>query len=193
MEKRHVATLCVLAIMAINTLTGCNYSYESKNPISTTDSTIVSQPTSVEPQDSLVDWSYTGKPIVDYFNSERGIFGVEFELIHNSDSNQYEFKGLMGDCDKIILYTLTGTGFTLVLNGKYDLMVPGNPDPIPASVGINRTVNESGHEIREDWYTRNPPSVVRGKDGNYTITVPFDKVYKKGSITYVWFTFGKID
>lgn len=120
MEKRHVAILYVLAIMAINTLTACNYSSESKNPTNTTNSTIVSQPTSVEPQDSLVDWSYTGKPVVDYFNAERGIFGVEFELIYNSDSTQYDFKGLMGDCDKIISYTLTGTGFTVVLNGKYE-------------------------------------------------------------------------
>jgi len=193
MKKRHVAILCAVAIMAINTLTACNSSSESKNPIITTKSAIVSQPTPNEPQDSQVDWSYTGKPVVDYFNAERGIFGVEFELNYNSDSNQYEFKGLMGDCDKIISYSLTGTGFTVVLNGKYDLMVPGNPDPIPASVGINKTVNESGYETREDSYSNNSPSKVKGKDGNYSITVPFDKVYKKGSISYVWFTFGKID
>lgn len=193
MEKRHVALLCVLAIMAIIVLTARNYSTEPKNPIGTANPTIVSQPTSVEPQDALVDWSYTDNPVVDYFNAERDILGVEFELIHNSDSNQYEFKGLMGDCDKIISYTLTGTGFTVVLNGKYDLMVPGNPDPVPASVGINKTVNESGDETMEDWYTKNPPSIVEGKDGNYSITVPFDKVYKKGGITYVRFTFGKID
>lgn len=54
-------------------------------------------------------------------------------------------------------------------------------------------MNESGYETMEDWYTKNPPSIVKGKDGNYSITVPFDMVYKKDSITYVRFTFGKID
>src|SRR5665647_1374746 len=156
MEKRHVALLCVLAIMAIIVLTARNYSTEPKNPIGTANSTIVSQPTSVEPQDALVDWSYTDNPVVDYFNAERDIFGVEFELIHNSDSNQYEFKGLMGDCDKIISYTLTGTGFTVVLNGKYDLMVPGNPGTIKSYFPFSTTVNPVPVKVYEIILSQSP-------------------------------------
>ena len=194
MKKRHIALLSFLATMTICALTACNHSTKSDNPTGIPPkSTIILESTPVEPQDLLADWSYSDSPVVGYFNAERDIFGVEFELIYNSDFDHYEFKRLMGDGDKIISYTLTGTEFTVVLDGKYDLVVPGNPDPIPVTVGINKTVTESGYETMEDWYTKNPPSIVKGEDENYSITVPFDKVYKKGDITYIWFTFGKID
>lgn len=140
-----------------------------------------------EPQNLYVEWSYTDTPEVDVVSNDQHINGVEFELIYNPDSSQYEFKGWMGDCGKIISYTLTGTEFTVVLDEKCDLAYP-----IPATVGINRIVNKSGYPANEDWYKQNTP-IVKDKDGNHSITVPFDMVYQKGDITYLDFTFGKID
>ncbi|MDF2673770.1 MAG: hypothetical protein K0R09_2035 [Clostridiales bacterium] len=140
-----------------------------------------------EPQNLYVEWSYTGIPEVEIISDNEYINGVEFELIYNPDSSQYEFKGGFGDCDRIISYTLTGTEFSLVLDGKCDL-----PYPIPASVGINRIMNGHGSPANEDWCKQNTP-IVKDKDGNHSITVYFDEAYPKGYITHLDFSFGKID
>lgn len=138
---------------------------------------------------SPAGWSYTSKPKLFYFNAGRDIFGIEFDLTYDAASGQYAFIPGMGDCDKIISYTLTGTKLSVVLNGKYKLLYPG----IPAIVGINKYVNEGGYVGMKDNYEMKPSSIVTGDDGNYQLTVQFDKTYQYGEITDVAFTFGKID
>lgn len=141
------------------------------------------------PQGFGADWSFTGKPQGEDFKAGRDIFGLEFSLTYDAVSGKYVFKPGMGDCSGLISYTLTGNDFTVVLNGKGKLLYPN----IPAIVRINKYVTDDGYEGRKDSYKMKTTDITTGADGNYYLKVPFDWPYPKGEITYVDFTFGKLD
>lgn len=142
------------------------------------------------PQGFATNWSFTGKPQREQFHADRDIFGVAFSLAYDPASGRYEYLDPgMGDCDKIVSYTLTGTDFTVVLNGKYKLLYRD----IPAWVNINKYVNDRGYEGLKDSYRMKSTAITTGKDGNYYLKIPFDWPYRKGEITYLSFDFGKLD
>ncbi|KUO63217.1 MAG: hypothetical protein APF84_13615 [Gracilibacter sp. BRH_c7a] len=135
------------------------------------------------------DWSFTGKPQGEIFHGGRDIYGVSFSLTYDEASGQYTYAGPgMGDCDKIISYTLTGTDFTVVLNGKYKLLYPD----IPAWVGFYE-YDQNGKLKPKDGYRMRSNDIVTGADGNYYLKIPFDWPYQKGEIPYINYSFGKID
>jgi hypothetical protein len=161
----------------------------------------VTEPASADPAaDSLpspvlfpagleTNWSFTGKPQGEVFHPGRDIFGVSFSLTYDAASGQYRYNGPgMGACDKIISYTLTGTDFTVVLNGKYKLLYPD----IPAWVGFY-IYDDSGRLQPKDGYRMRSTDIVTGADGNYYLKIPVGWPYRKGEIPYLSFNFGKID
>lgn len=135
------------------------------------------------------NWSFTGKPQGEDFHGGRDIFGVSFSLTYDAASGKYKYNSPgMGDCDKIISYTLTGTDFTVALNGKYKLLYPD----IPAYVGFY-TYDTNGKLKPMDGYRMKSTDIVTGADGNYYLKIPFNWPYRKGEIPYLSFNFGKID
>lgn len=169
------------------------------------------------------NWSYTNYPKAENDYDRPDIGGVEFNLDYDTNSQEYIFKPGMGQCEKIVSYTLTGAGFTVVLNGKYKLFYLS----IPTYFTINQYKNNYGYLGPVDCYNWDVATadqdafltashLINGKedykstryrvpntagtdyskkysDGNYHITIPFDIVYKKGEIKHISFSFGKLD
>jgi len=62
----------------------------------------------------------------------------------------------MGDCDKMIFYTLTGTDFTVVLDGRYELLYP----EIPAYVSFYEYDNNDKLKPKEGYRMRSTDIVT---------------------------------